>query len=601
MAESTRTAPSVTPGKTSLFSFRDWLPLVNGSTLRSDLFAALTLAVVVLPQGVAYAIVAGLPPEYGLYTAIVPVIIAAAFGSSRHIVCGPTTPLALMVFATVAPLATPGTADYITLTITLTLLTGLYQLVFALARMGALVNFISHSVIVGFTTGAAVLIITSQIKNALGLHIPGGLSFVDVWYHLGAHLGNIHVYSLVVTAVTLVTAVLLDRYVPRWPGLLIAMIVGSLVAALPGGRESGIALLGSLPDEFPSLSIPNITYENVRSLLSGAFAVALVGLVEAVTIARGIAARTRQHHNANQEFLGQSLSNIAGSFFHSFPSTASFIRSFANHQSGARTPLAAIFCGLLVAIILVLVAPLAGYLPLPAMAGILLLTAYRLIDFQHIRMIFRASREETAVFLATSLLVVLVALDFGIYVGVILSLLLHLNRISHPRIQSRVPDTRDDNRRFVNTDKHAECPQLKIIRVDGSFFFGSVTHVEDYLRSMQRAAPDQHNLLIICNSVNFIDIGGAEFLAQEAERRRAMGGDLFLCGVKKGVYNFLKRSGHLDIIGEDHIFHSKREAIKTIFPQLDHERCIVCTARVFDECQSVPVATENRTPVETKP
>ncbi len=573
-----------------LWPGRSWWSNVNIKNLRCDAIAAATTAIIVLPQGVAYAIVAGLPPEYGLYTAIVPVIVAALFGSSHHIVCGPTTPLALLVFATVSPLAEPGSLHYVTLVITLTLLTGIYQLVLALARMGTLANFISHSVIAGFTAGAAILIIVGQIDTALGIALPQGLSLIDTLLALASKLNETNVASLVVAAATLFAAVLFSRYLPRWPGLLLALLIGSALAALLGGEHRGITLLGSLPSMFPPLSLPDYELVNWPPLLSGALAIALVGLVEAVSIARSVASRSLQPQNLNQEFFGQGLSNIAGSIFSSYPSTASFARSNVNVHAGAKTPLAAVFSGAIVLVILVIVAPLAAYLPMSAVAGILLLISFKLIDFHDIKIIIRTSRQEAAVVVTTFMACVFVALDFGIYVGVILSLVLHLNRISHPKVISCAPNARSANRRFLNVAKdpeHKTCPQLNIVRIDGSLFFGSISHIEDALRHMDAGREQPRSLLLMCYGVNFIDISGAQFIEQEARRRSTVGAALYLCGMKKGVYEFLERSGTLTQLGAEHVFRSKNEAIATIFSQLDYQRCRRCEARIFTECQTI--------------
>jgi SulP family sulfate permease len=568
--------------------YRYWRTRVTAKNLRLDLLAALTTAVIALPQGVAYALVAGLPAEYGLYTAIVPVIIAALFGSSRHIVCGPTTPLALLVFTTVTPLAAAGSADYVTLTLTLTFLVGLYQLILGLARLGTLANLISHSVIVGFSAGSAILIIESQLDEALGITTPSNGSLFSSLTDFGGLWSHINAATLAVAVITLATAVGFNRFRPRWPALLIAMVTGSLTAAALGGADKGIAFLGSLPSSLPPLSFPDLTPSSVQPLLSGALAIALVGLVEAISIARSIAHQSGQRINPNQEFFGQGLSNIAGSVFASFPSSASFARSNLNFQAGAQTPLAAVASSGIVLLSLVALAPLTRYIPLASLAGVLLLVGYKLIDTHHIRIIFKTSRQETAVFLTTFLACVFVALDFGIYVGIILSLLLHLNRISHPRLTRILPHSTDPRRRFAAAEAGRACPQLNVVTVDGSLFFGSVSHVDDGLRSLERAAPQQHFLLLNCSSVNFIDINGAQFLAEEAARRRDAGGRLFLCAVKTNVIELLERSGYLANIGAENIFPSKEDALGAILPRLDAEICSRCQTRVFEECQDLP-------------
>ncbi len=561
-----------------------WLALVNRRTLRQDLLAGLTGAVIVLPQGVAFAMLAGLPPQYGLYTAIIPVIIAALFGSSHHLISGPTTPISIIVFATVSALAVPETPAYITLVLTLTFLVGLFQLLMGLARLGMLVNFISHAVIIGFTAGAAMLIITSQLKHILAVEIPHGLTLWHYWEALLQSLPEANPHAIAVAAVTLFTAVAIRHLRPDWPALFIAMIGGTVAAVALGGEESGIKLVGSLPTELPPLSSPDFSLETIGQLASGALAIALLGLMEAVSIARSIAAKSHQSHDANREFIGQGLSNIAGSFFSSYASSGSFTRSGVNYRAGAKTPLAAVFSAVAIATILLLFAPLAAYLPIAAMGAVLLLVAWGLIDWQHIRIILKANPVDAAVLVTTFVATLFVELTFAVYVGVILSLVLHLNRISYPTILSRIPDTADEQRRFINAPPERECPQLKIIRIDGSLFFGSVNYIEGALRSFDHANPAQSRLLIIGSGINFIDVAGADLLVREAQRRRALGGDLYLCSIKPGVCDILKKGDYINEVGDDHVFTTKREAIAAIYRKLDPARCRQCRVKAFTEC-----------------
>ncbi len=571
-----------------IFPFLRWWPFVTRETVRADFMAGLTNAIVVLPQGVAFAMIAGLPPIYGLYTAIVPAIIAGLFGSSRHLISGPTTAISIVVFATVSNYAEPGSPQFIQLALTLTFLAGVYQLILGLARMGTLINFISHSVVVGFTAGAAILIATSQLKHYFGLNVPTGESFFHTWRDILTQLDVANPYITAVATVTLLTGVLFQVYRPRWPGMLIAMVVGSVAAALIGPDEHGITLVGQLPAGLPPLSLPDLSLGALKTLGSGALAIAMLGLVEAVSIARSVATRSGQRIDGSQEFVGQGLANIFGSFFSSYASSGSFTRSGLNYASGAITPLSAVFAAVSLLLIMLLVAPLAADLPIAAMAGILLLVAYRLIDFHHIGNIVRASKRETGVLLTTLIATLFVELEFAIYVGVMLSLVLYLNRTSKPKIVSRVPDATSPVRHMVSGTHANECPQLKIVRIDGSLFFGAVDHVQEILHSYSMQYPEQKHLLIIGNGINFIDVAGAEMLAHEAERRRKMGGGLYLAKLKDDVCSILKRGGFGQKIGKENIFDTKAQAIEAIFKHLLHERCGNCEKRIFTECAQIP-------------
>jgi SulP family sulfate permease len=573
------------------FPFLKWWPMVDRRSLRADLIAGLTGAVIVLPQGVAFAIIAGLPPEYGLYSAIVPAIIAALFGSSRHLISGPTTAISIVIFTTVSPLADPGSSDYLQMVLTLTFLAGLFQFGLGAARLGALVNFVSHSVVVGFTAGAAILIGTSQLANFFGITASKKHSFIHIWADLFHKLPGANPTVIAVALATLVAAVLFRRFLPRWPGMLFSMIIGSVLAAALHGKEHGLRLVGSLPAHLPPLSAPDLTTASVRDLAPAALAVAMLGLMEAVSIARSVATRTHQRIDSNQEFLGQGLSNIIGSFFSSYAASGSFTRTGVNYEAGAKTPLAAVVAALSLAAILLLIAPLTAFLPIASMAGVLLVVAWGLIDFHHIRTIMRTSKPEAGVLAVTFIATLFVELEFAIYVGVLLSLLLYLNRTSHPRVITLVPDPASGRKGFINILRNPspECPQLRIVRLDGSLFFGAVNHVAEELGALVRQNPEQAHLLIVGGGVNFIDVAGSEMLVDEAHRLHLGGRQLYLCSLKGEVVQVLERGGYLTRIGKEYFFRSKSEAVRRILHErLDPERCRVCTVRIFNECAKLP-------------
>lgn len=570
------------PWRRKLLPFLRWWSFIGWDTLRSDLLAGLTGAVIVLPQGVAFAMIAGLPPEYGLYTAIITPIVAGLFGSSLHLISGPTTAISIVIFSSVSSLAQPGSEEYIRLVLTLTFLAGVYQLAFGLARLGTLVNFVSHSVVVGFTSGAAILIATSQLKHVLGLNLHASHDFVEVWLSLLGKLDQINWYVLAVASVTLVAAVFFRATIPRWPGMLFAMIIGSLLCFFLKGSEHGISLVGQMPARLPPMSLPDFSFETVREMAPKALAVALLGLIEALSIGRSISSKSRQQIDGNQEFIGQGLSNIVGSFFSSYAGSGSFTRSGINYQAGAITPLSAVFAAILLALLLLLIAPLTAYLPIAAMGGIILMVAYHLVDMHHIKTIIRTSGEETAVLLATFLATLFLDLEFAIYTGVLLSLVLYLNRTAHPRIVNMVPNTDSAGPPLVETE--SECHYLKIIRIDGPLFFGAVNHVNEFFYNIDKNLMRKRNVLVVGCGINFIDVAGAELLAQEARRRRAQRGKLYLCELQPQALEVLQRGGYLETIGKDNIFPSQKEAVAKIVPEADEMICRNCKCHVFKEC-----------------
>ena len=294
--------------------------------------------------------------------------------------------------------------------------------------MGVLVNFVSHTVVVGFTAGAAILIVTSQIKNVLGVHIPRGESFLHTWMDIWILWDDINLYVVIVAVVTLITAVLIKRLWPRLPHLLIAMVVGSLAALAFHADQHGIDLVGEIPARWPSVTIPDFSFSSIRLLGPQAFAIALLGLIEAVSISRSIASKSNQRIDANQEFIGQGLSNIVGSFLSSYAGSGSFTRSGVNYTAGAKTPLSALFAAFFLILIVVLVAPWTAYLPVAAMGGVILVVAWNLIDFKAIKHVLESSKSETAVLMTTFFATLFLELEFAIYLGVLLSLVLFLAR-----------------------------------------------------------------------------------------------------------------------------------------------------------------------------
>ena len=329
-----------------LFPFLTNWPRLTAETLKFDLMAALTGAILIVPKGVAYATIAGLPPEYGLYTAMVPVVVAALWGSSWQMVSGPTTALSIVVFSTISPMAEAGTPDYVRLVLTLTLLVGMIQVGLGLLRMGGLVNFVSHSVIVGFTGGAALLIVANQVASFFGVPIARGSSFFGTFQQLGAQFDQIQPWVVAVSVSTVLGGLAFKRWVPKVPYLIGAIGVGAAVAAvlnaLLGQQVTHIKMISAMSLGLPPLTAPDFDLAEWRQLLPAAAAVSILALTEAASIARSLSSRTGQRVDGNQEFIGQGLGNLAGAFCSSYVSSGSFNASGVNVESGARSPLAAV-------------------------------------------------------------------------------------------------------------------------------------------------------------------------------------------------------------------------------------------------------------------
>ena len=571
-----------------IFPFLRWGRNLTKDTVKSDLIAGLTGAAIVLPQGVAFAAIAGMPPEYGLYTSMVPAIIAALFGSSWHLVSGPTTAASIVMFSSLSTIALPGSAEYISLAITLAFMVGIIQLAMGFVRLGALVNFISHSVIVGFTAGAACLIAAKQAKTFLGIDIPESDHFYQTVNYLWDNWTSFHPLVMLVALTTLIVGMIAHKINPRFPGMILALLVGSVTAVLfntfLSNEMTGIQMVGALPQQLPPLSSPRFSFDVLRDLAPLAIAMTLFALTEAVSIARSISIKSGQPIEGNQEFIGQGLSNIFGSFFSAYVATGSFNRSGANYDAGARSPLAAASAGVLLIGLVLLVAPLTSYLPKAAVAGLLFLVAWRLINFSQIGKILRADKNEALVLCVTFFSTLFLELEFAILLGVVLSLMFFLRKTSKPKLEPRAPDPENFKRKFKGGNSFLECPQMKILQLDDSLYFGSVSHVGELFRRYREHYPEQKHLFLLTQGVNQVDVAGAELLVNEANARKDIGGDLYIYQLKESAKKVINRGGYINELNPANIFDSKDEAITSIYARLDKRICDTCENRIFLEC-----------------
>ena len=570
--------------------FGDWTQNVTPTTLRADALAGLLGAVLVLPQGIAFATLAGLPPEYGLYTAVIPCIIAALFGSSWHVMSGPTNANSLALFAMLSPLALAFTPAYIQLALAVTLMVGVMQFLIGALRLGSLANFISPAALFGFTSGAAVLIAVYALPDFLGLQPAKERGALAVLMHVGSQLAQLDKPALLLGATTVLVA-LGVRYVrPGWPFMLIGLAIATALAA---GAGFTVRKIGQLTTPWPQFVLPQISWASVSELLGLAFALTIVALGQAISIAKAVAAKSGQRIDANREFRGQGLSNIVGGFFSCYVSCGSMNRSMPNLQAGARTPLAAVFAALLLLVLVAVSSPLLAKIPMAALAGLLLLVAVFLFDLARWREVFSLSRTEFAVALATLVATLTIRLEMAILLGTLLSLMTFLYRTSKPAMRTMGFDNTSDDRQFVVLDNNpkalAECPQLKLLRMEGEVYFGATQHVADKLHALRHEPNPQKHLLVMGKSMNFIDLAGAELWEQELSARRAMGGDLYFHRPRPEVIAMWQTTGFTRLLGPEHQFPDKRVAIATIFPKLDRQICSTCTARIFWECKTLPL------------
>ena len=470
-----------------IFPFLTWLPLAKKSW-KDDLIAGITGTIIVIPQAVAFAMIAGLPPIYGFYTAMISPIIAALWGSSYHLISGPTTTSSIVVFAVITQFINPlnDIEAYISLAILLSFMAGVIKLSMGFLKMGKLVNFVSNSVIIGFTAGAGILISFKQLKYIFGIDVPQGSTFYEIVGYIFSHISETNWYVFTVAISTLIIAIIIKNFIKpisRY-SLLIAMFFGSILALLLGGHASGISTVGKLPSNLPPFHAPSFSLDNIKLLSTGAMTLAFLGLIEAVAISRSVALKSHQRLNNNQEFIGQGLSNIVSSFFSGYISSGSFTRSGVNYQAGAKTPMAAIISSVGLMLVVVVFARYAEYLPKPAMGGIILLVGYSLIDFQHIKQVVKSSGREFIILAVTLFGTLFFELEVALFSGIILSLFFYLEKTAKPNIA--ILGSSNDHR-FVNIIRDSKikvCPQLKIVRIDGSIYFAALEVVSEFFDNL---------------------------------------------------------------------------------------------------------------------
>ncbi len=568
-----------------IFPFLNWLPLAKKS-LKDDLIAGITGTIIVIPQAVAFAMIAGLPPIYGFYTAMITPIIAALFGSSYHLISGPTTAISIVVYATLIklglnPETESGLEVFVSMALVLTFLAGLFQFAMGLLRMGKLVNFVSHSVIIGFTAGAGILIAFKQLKHVFGIKVPQGSTILEIVTYIGKNISETNWYVFGVAIGTLAIALiikLLIKPLSRYY-MLIAMVLGGFLAIAFGGDANGIETVGHIPSNLPPFRMPDLTFENVQRLSSGAMVLALLGLIEAVAIGRSIALSTHQKIDGNQEFIGQGLSNLIASFFSSYAGSGSFTRSGVNHQAGAKTPMSGIFASLFLMIVLLFFAQYASYLPKAAMGGIILLVGYNLIDFHHIKQVWKSSGKELIVLVITLGGTLFFDLEFALLAGIFASFFFYMERTSKPNIATLALD---NQKRLINKirDKDSiECSSLKIVRIDGSLYFGSIEKISDFFSNGYEQNKAQH-VLIVADGINFIDLGAAEWLTHEVIKWQKNRGGIYITGLKIISQDVLRKGGFLNKMGQDIFFHDKKTAITEIHKKVKTP----CKVKAFEEC-----------------
>ncbi len=580
---------SVVWTKTSQFLVRpiQLLRDYERANLKPDTLAGLTMAVIVLPQAIAYASVAELPPQTGLYAAVVAAIVGGLWGASNHLHTGPTNAASLLALTILLPLAEPGSPEFLAAAGLMAVMVGVFRLLLGIARLGMLANFVSDSVIIGFTAGAGVLIGINQLRPLLRLDFPSSPSLLVTLQQLKNNIADTHMTSFYLGFGILLLMILLRYFKPKWPILLLSISGAALMVVTMNLTDFGVQVIGELPNTLPPLANLPFSLTLIGQLSPGALAVGAIGLIEATAIARSIASQSGQRLDSNQEFVGQGLANIACGFFSGYTVSGSFTRTTINYEAGARTALSSVFSGIFVLLAMIIFGPLAAYVPRTALASVLLASAYSLVDWKEIKRILRGTRGDAIIMAITFLATLLLPLQFAVLVGIMISFAVYILRTSLPRIIPVLPEK--NYRHFTHQPDRVPCTQLAIIDILGDLYFGAINHVEDILYQQLDEHPQQRFLLLRMHNVQQCDISGIHMLEAIIEKMYERGGDVFFMRVRQPVMKMMLSTGMYENLGADH-FLEYENAIPYLFTRiLDPAICIYeCKQRVFLECQNLP-------------
>lgn len=542
----------------------------NRETLRADLLAGITVSLVAIPQSLAYAQLAGVPAYYGLYAALIPTIIGALFGSSNQLSTGPVAMTSLLTAASVAPLAAPASDQFYAYVVLLALVSGLFQIAFGVMRMGVLLNFLSHPVLMGFINAAALIIGLSQLPALLGVPPQqSGRFLLDVWGVLGSAV-NMHVVSLVFGVVSLAALFAFKKYAPKLPGVLITVVVLTAVSWLVGYAEMGGRVVGAIPEGLPTMGMPTMDWQATVALVPAGFVIALISFMEAMSSSKVIAIKTRVRWDQNRELVGQGLAKVAAAFSNTMPVSGSFSRSALNLASDARTGLSSIIAASFVLLTLLFLTPLLYHLPKPVLAAIIIMAVFGLLNFKNFSKAWHTNRDDGLASVVTfvSTLAFAPNIQNGILTGILLSLALLLYRMMKPNIALlgvyHDATLRDKDRH----DLEPMHPHLSALRFDGALRFVSVAYFEDALLKLERENPELEQVLVKSSGINYIDASGVETLSNLVTRFRDNGIIINFSGFKRQVQEVLDRTGLTEKIGKEHIFPSDREALEYLNREL---------------------------------
>ncbi len=554
--------------------FFSWIgELRNKETLKADVIAGITVALVLVPQSMAYAQLAGLPPYVGLYASFLPPIVASFFGSSRQLATGPVAVVSLMTAAALGPLASSNPEGYLAYAMILAILVGLFQMSLGLLRLGVVVDLLSHPVVVGFTNAGALIIATSQLGKLFGVSVPKAEHHYETVYNtVLAALDHTHIPTLIMGIIAIAIMVGLKKFFPRIPSVLAAVVVTTLASWLLNFEANGGGVVGAIPQGLPDISMPAIDAEVIKQLITSAVIISLIGFMEAIAIAKAMAAQTRQRLDTNQELVGQGLSNVVSGLFSGYPVSGSFSRSAVNINAGALTGFSSVVTGAVVGITLLFLTPLLYHLPTATLGAVIILAVINLIKAAPVIHAWKAQPQDAVISVITFVLTLYLAphLEGGILAGVALSLLVFLIRTMRPRVAVMSRYT-DGTFRDISVHPMPTSDLISLIRFDNSLYFANASYFEDKILEEVAAKPGLRYIIVDATGINQMDATGEEVLHHLVERLKSNGIEIIIAGMKKQFMDVIRRTRLIEYMKEDHFFSQIQNALDYVWDSLGDE------------------------------